>query len=779
GMSALTVVMTKLHAGGKFDHNTYKVSGGLHGVGVSVVNALSRKLVVEVYRDGKIYTQDFDHGNPGEFRELGTTDKTGTFVQFWPDTEVMETDDWHFDTLASRLREFAFLNKGLKIIVEDERSGKEKEFFYEGGIMSFVEFINKGKNPVHAPIYFEKEKDMIHLEISMQYNEGYQENIFCFANNINTTDGGTHLAGFKGALTKTFNKYIEKSLPKDAKKLSSDDVREGLTAVISVRLPDPQFEGQTKAKLGNSDVKGIVESLVSNGLSTFLEENPKTAKLIGMKAVQAAKAREAAKRARDMTRRKSVLNSGSLPGKLADCSEKDPSKSELYIVEGDSAGGCFSGDTKVALVDGRDLSFEELTVEDKAGKTNYCYTTLEDGSVGIGQIKHPRVTKKNAEVIKVVLDNDEEIICTSDHKFMLRDGEYREACELKSDMSLMPLNRKVSKKEGRITIEGYEMIFDLKTQRWVFTHMLSDNYNIAQGVYGMDAGSHKHHLDFDKSNNNPTNVVRMSKSGHLRLHAEQAARTIHTPEVKKKSREAHRKPEYRKKISSLMKEPQMRKMLSERAKKQWQNSDYKEYMIQAYKKFYESDNEYREKILKRLFQAQKDYWSVVENREKQAERVKKQYVENPELKFVMSQMAKDQWKDKGLLNWRREKTKTQWTPEFRKKRKEAYDKVYFASTMKLVRKELETRGNLNAYDKERKEARNPNMLRLQTFADRFYDGDQGAMLQAALCYNHKIKKIVILKRRIDVYDIEVPGTHNFALAGGVFVHNSAKQGRDR
>jgi DNA gyrase subunit B len=338
---ALQVVMTKLHAGGKFDSVSYKVSGGLHGVGVSVVNALSKKLYVEVYRDGKVHAQEYTMGEPGEFRILGDTDKRGTLVRFWPNDNIMETTEFHFDTLAARMRELAFLNKGINITIEDQREeNKKHEFCYEGGIVSFVDFVNQNKNPLHPAIYFEKSREGIHLEIAIQYNDGFQENMFTFANNINTTEGGTHLMGFKAALTKTFNKYAEQNqLDKSLKKLTSDDVREGLVAVISVKLSEPQFEGQTKTKLGNSNVKGIVESLVNTGLSTFLEENPTTAKLIILKSIQAARAREAARKARDMARRKGVLNGGSLPGKLADCSERDPSKSEIFVVEGDSAGG--------------------------------------------------------------------------------------------------------------------------------------------------------------------------------------------------------------------------------------------------------------------------------------------------------------------------------------------------------------------------------------------------------------------------------------------------------
>jgi len=337
--SALEIVMTKLHAGGKFDKKAYKVSGGLHGVGISVVNALSISLSVEVKRNGKVCRQRYERGKPIEdVHEIGETNEVGTKVTFLPDKEIFTETEYHFDTLASRLRELAFLNKGIKISLEDERTGQKEEFHYEGGIVSFVEYLNTSKRPLHKPIYFSKEKNQSEVEIAMQYNDSYQENVFSFANNINTIEGGTHLIGFKTALTRTFNNYTEKNNMKDVK-LSSDDVREGLSAVISVKVLEPQFEGQTKTKLGNSDMKGIVDSIVSEKLGSFLEENPQIARLIIEKSINAAKAREAAQKARELTRRKSALNSGSLPGKLADCSNKDPAKCEIYLVEGDSAGG--------------------------------------------------------------------------------------------------------------------------------------------------------------------------------------------------------------------------------------------------------------------------------------------------------------------------------------------------------------------------------------------------------------------------------------------------------
>ncbi|MBW2995911.1 DNA topoisomerase (ATP-hydrolyzing) subunit B [Candidatus Woesearchaeota archaeon] len=335
---AVQVVMTKLHAGGKFDSKVYKVAGGLHGVGISVANALSKNLSVKIKRNGKVYSQEYSRGKPvSELKVIGEAEGSGTSVTFIPDDDIFEVTEFHFDILSNRLRELAFLNKGLEISIKDERNGKEHVFKYSGGIISFVEYLNKNKNALHKPIYFEKEMEGTRIEVAMQYNEGYTENVFSFANNINTQEGGTHLNGFKVALTRVFNSYAKKA--KIDVKLGGDDCREGLGAVISIKIQEPQFEGQTKTKLGNSEVKGIVEAMVGEKLGAFLEENPNVAKAIVMKLANAAKAREAARKARDLTRRKGALNHGSLPGKLADCQEREASKCELFIVEGDSAGG--------------------------------------------------------------------------------------------------------------------------------------------------------------------------------------------------------------------------------------------------------------------------------------------------------------------------------------------------------------------------------------------------------------------------------------------------------
>ncbi len=343
GKSTVETVLTVLHAGGKFDNDAYKVSGGLHGVGVSVVNALSEWLEVRVKRDNKEYVQKFERGIPKTPLEVvGESENTGTSITFKPDDLVFEDTDFKYNTLEHRLRELAFLNKGIKIIIQDKRQDKRKEFLYEGGIKAFVRHLNKNRNPIHKNIfYFESEKDKCMVEVALQYTDSYSENIFTFANNINTQEGGTHLSGFKSAVTRVVNDYARKFnfLKEKDKNLSGEDIREGITAILSVKMPDPQFEGQTKTKLGNSEMRGIVDSLASESVYGFLQENPKEAKKIINKSINSARAREAARKARDLTRRKNILETSSLPGKLADCSEKKASNCEIFLVEGDSAGG--------------------------------------------------------------------------------------------------------------------------------------------------------------------------------------------------------------------------------------------------------------------------------------------------------------------------------------------------------------------------------------------------------------------------------------------------------
>jgi len=390
---ALEVVMTVLHAGGKFDKGTYKVSGGLHGVGVSVVNALSEQLTVEVYRDGNIYSQSYQRGIPtGKLTEAGKTRKRGTYTRFLADEEIFKKLLWEYEIIEHRVRELAFLNKDLEMVLKDERDGNEQKFLYKGGLSEFVKYLDETRpSIIGKPITIDKEQDGVPVEIALQYNTSYSENIFTFVNNINTVEGGSHLVGFKTAVTRTLNNYAMRNglFKKDNFTFSGEDVREGLTAVLSIKVPEPQFEGQTKTKLGNSEVKGIIDSVVTEGLSEYLEQHPGEAKRIIEKSLSAARSREAAKKARELTRRKSALEIGNLPGKLADCSTKDPSLCELYIVEGDSAGGSAKQgrDRKyqaILPIRGKIINVEKARI-DKVLNNNEIGTIITAVGTGFGE----------------------------------------------------------------------------------------------------------------------------------------------------------------------------------------------------------------------------------------------------------------------------------------------------------------------------------------------------------------------------------------------------------
>lgn len=639
GKSALETVMTVLHAGGKFGGGGYKVSGGLHGVGISVVNALSEWLEATVWRSGNIHTQRFERGIPiGELASQPDTEsRTGTSITFMPDSKIFTTGiEFEYDTLARRLRELAYLNAGVKITFSDRRleAPRIESYQYHGGIKEYIAYMNREKQSLHEEIiYMQGEKNNVQVEVALQWCvDAYTDNLLGFANNIRTIDGGTHLEGLKTVLTRTMNSTARKrnKLKENESNLGGENIREGLTGVISVKVPDPEFEGQTKTKLGNPEVRGIVDSLVGEGLTEYLEFHPAVGDAILEKAIQAFNAAEAARRARELVRRKSVLESSTLPGKLADCSERNPAGTEIFLVEGDSAGGCFHGDTFVALADGRSLSFKDIVAEQAQGKEHFCYTVRPSGKIAIERIINPRMTKANAEVVQVTLDNGETIICTPDHPFMLRDGSYKAAALLTPADSLMPLYRQLSRKNKNGTVpeksgrDGYEMVWNPHHNEWIYTDMLVDFDNIGRS-------------------------------------------------------------------------------------------------------------------------------------------------KNP---------------------------REQWTSEFRSKRRGALHETYYRKTIEELKKvhRLEGYMDLELYDRyhgqtrdkcspfrTRFSARTPGcaLLKFETFCKRYFDGDDVLARQAIRNYNHRIVGVDRLEERVDVYDIEVPHTHNFALASGVFVHNSAKQGRDR
>ena len=461
--SALELAATTLHAGGKFEGDSYKVSGGLHGVGLSVVNALSTWMKAEVHRKPDVFVQEYKIGKPtGPVKKVGKTNKTGTIITFQPDPTIFSEIKFDWDIILNHFRQQAYLTKGIRIEVNDERTpiivdspkGQQEQyrshtFYFEGGIVSYVNFINHGAEPKHKNIFYTaKDQDGIFVEIALQYTDELETHELGFANHIHTPEGGSHITGFRSAITRILNDYARKNgfLKEKDDNLTGEDIREGLTAIISVKIrsQELQFEGQTKSKLGNPVGRTAVEAVMNSEFTDWLERNPNDARDILEKTILAAKARMAAKAAKETVLRKGALDGMTLPGKLADCSSRDASESELFLVEGDSAGGCFSSDTKVALIDGRNLSFKEIISEHNNGIRHFTYTIKSDGKIGIAPVLNPRITRRNSEVIKLILDNEEEIICTPDHKFMLRNGEYKEARKLSTSDSMMPFRRKFS-----------------------------------------------------------------------------------------------------------------------------------------------------------------------------------------------------------------------------------------------------------------------------------------------------------------------------------------------
>lgn len=808
GVSALEVVMTKLHAGGKFEETAYQASGGLHGVGSSAVNALSAWMQVVVKRDQKYFYQAYTQGKPqAKVAEIPATEVTklfplespeligyqsGTIVQFVPDTSIFTANTkFSHQALVQIIKDRAYLMAGLYFEFIDQIQGITQHYYFEGGIKSLVEHLNLEKKALHQVFhvntFYEDEEShkKIGVEVALQYNDSYAERLESYVNVIHTPDGGAHVNGFRLALSNVLRAYAQKNnLLKEKEVFISEDLKEGLTAVIFVKMPanDLQFESQTKARLNNSEAQTAVYNVFKNGFEIYLEEHPKVGKAIIEKIMLSARARMAARAAKDAVIRKGIFEGSSLPGKLADCQSRVAEESEIYIVEGDSAGGCFAGETKIALADGRSLNFHQIIKEQAKKIKHYCYTIRKNGRIGIEQILNPRKTKSNVPVIQISLDNKQKIICTPDHLFMLRDGSYKKAIQLNENDSLMPLYRKFSDiNQSNITINNYEMSWDPGSNQWIFTHLLADWYNQWQKKYSKKAGDHCHHLDFNKHNNNPNNIQRLPSEEHLKLHQEQISKTLHQPAVIKKCATIRQTKEYRQKLSQRMLEPTMKKMLSHRAKKQWQNNDYKAYMLKQWKKFYQTNITYQKENLKRLSEAQKKYWASDENRHKRSQLVSEYFNQHPDQRFKLSILSKQQWQNQDLINWRRQKTKEQWTNEFRAKRLQKLNKTYFNKTLAALKlfKIKPNKLNLTAYREYRVIKGDRTLLRFDTFCQKYFNGNRNRAYDLVLNHNHRVTAIKMLKKRIDVYDLEIPFTHNFALASGIFVHNSAKQGRDR
>jgi DNA gyrase subunit B len=840
GRSALETVMTKLHAGGKFGGGGYKVSGGLHGVGVSAVNALSSWLEAEVRRDGWLWRQRYERGVPqGEVqkvRRLKPGEGRGTTIHFMRDETIFEDGAYRFESLQTRLREMAFLTRGLRVVLRDEREtpAHESTFYFEGGVQSFVRYLNRGRDALHQVIHVYREVEGTYVEAAWQYTDLFTDNTYAFANTIITPDGGVHLTGFRAALTRVLNDYGRKQgLLKDADaNLSGDDTREGITAIVSVKVPDPQFESQTKVKLLNADVRIHVESAVGEAFTQWLEENPREARAIIEKCLTSARARSAARQARDLVIRKSAFESSTLPGKLADCSSREPEEAELYVVEGDSAGGCFVGSTRVRLASGGSLSMAELAADWEQGRAHFGYATNADGDVRIVPLIHPRLTRRDAALVEVTVDNGESVRCTPDHLFRLRDGSYRRADRLARGDSLMSLKTRLTER-GEAPGAGYEQVWMHGSEAWWHTHHLADRHNLFHGVYRRGAGRVRHHVDFNKRNNDPRNIRRLSDHEHMRLHAAVAAQTIGR---------LWQDPAYRSRRLSQLSEsarrqwadPHYRQLMSDRARRQRQDEGLNARIRRGFLAWYHAKSPaeiqaYRE----RMRSQQAAYWAVPEHRAAQARRVSRRFAEQPQLRRSLSEAARRQWSDPALRAWRGAETRRQWLDEaYRARHSLAVRRwwsqhpdhaVKVADALRagwadparrrhiltaladwrdrttpgergaLIRDGHRLKGlrllngllgqvdtpDLPAAYEALRRSEAPTALRWSTLLGRHYAGDTDRLIEAATNYNTRVINVQWLDQRADVYDLTVERYHNFALDAGPFVHNSAKQGRDR
>jgi|GEM_PF-1093 len=825
--SALEVVMTKLHAGGKFGEGGYKVASGLHGVGVSAVNALSEWMRVEVRRNGRRYFQEYRHGVPvAPVADIGPAEGngTGTRTDFYPDMTIFETVDYSFKALAQRFREMAFLTRGLRIFFLDERSDRETTFYFEGGVLSFVRYLARGQELLHgAPLYIERTLDHTQIEIALLYADTYRDLVLSFANNINTIEGGTHLTGFRSGLTRCLNDYGRRAgiLKENDPNLSGEDVREGLIAVVSVKLEDPQFESQTKIKLGNSEVKTFVEQALVEGLSAFLEGSTTDARRVLDKCMTTMRAREAARKARDLVVRKGALDGFSLPGKLADCSERDPAKAELFVTEGESAGGCLLHNVLVRLATGEQRTMRELAADWVRGIMHFGYATDEAGDIQLVPLESPRLTRRSARLVEVELDNGERVRCTPDHPFRLRDGLYRRADSLQPGESLMPLKVRFTM-AGDSPAPGYEMVWMNGLEQWAFTHYLADQRNLANHRYTLGAGGVRHHVDWNKGNNEPSNIRRMDWREHLILHRETTRRLWQNPDHRRRMSELAR---------AQWEDPEYLAYMRERAREQRQDPEMSRRVLEGFQEWYNSlSDQERAEYCQRLYNQQAEYWADEQHREERAERTSRYFEEHPEAREHLRQLAQEEWADPELLAWRSEETKKQWQdpefarrhsesrkewwrehpehrekivaglehlwadPEWRARRALAHQE-WLSSTPPEERRRLLREGHrrkalqllntvLDAADvrqtyEELRRAKAPTALRYERLLGEHFSGDEKRMLEVARNVNCKVVAVRHLEERGDVYDLTVEGYENFALAAGVFVHNSAKQGRDR
>ncbi|KKK06847.1 DNA topoisomerase [Micromonospora sp. HK10] len=874
GISGVELVLTRLHAGGKFGGSGYKTSGGLHGVGASAVNALSRRFDVTVRRAGKVHSMSFRHGVPGIFDGAGPDarftpgpglqivgamkrgQRTGTSIRWWHDPRYFETGA-ALDTEAVRLklRNTAFLVPGVAYRLRDETGEQavEESFHFPNGLTDMVEYLAPaGDRPVSGTLlvsgegtYRENAADAngvmqsnvqrrAEVEIAFRWGTGYDRTVECFTNTIRNAHGGTHRKGFERALVRTLAEAARNARgllkPKeDAPTL--DDVLEGMTAVVHVRIPEPQFTSQTKDELSTAGITKVLQGLVEAHLKAWLEDRrtKAEARTVLQKIVDAARVRLTQKQQKDAARRKTALEGASMPAKLVDCRATGVERSELFIVEGDSALGCFTGDTMVALASGEARSFADLAADWAQGVTHFGYTTNKAGRVVIAPLEEPRLTKRNAALVRVTLDNGESVRCTPDHLFRLRDGSYRRADALRPGDSLMPLYRSLSSKAEGHKLHGYERVWMNDRAEWVYTHYLADGWNLRHGRDSAANGNVRHHIDINKRNNDPRNLRRMTPADHFALHAAMMGDHVHAAwrEWFENGGREFRSAM----LTAQWRDPAFREACLARLFALNESPAFRARIEQRFQEWYHalSDDEKRA-YAERMRERQHEYWSHPEHRAAASERVRL-FFTDPARREQWRRRSVRQWQDPDLRAWRSRKTIEQFAdPAERERQRNAVvawhednpafgqahsrrmarrmtdpatghlAKVqagrarYVASVPRAERVTQQNEGRrvaalrrlaplVSMADADMAAAYEAERLRTARTGLRFdrllalHGGDYARLREAAALVNHTVVSVEQLSETADVYDLTVEGYHNFALESGVFVHNSARVAR--
>ncbi|PFG47124.1 DNA gyrase subunit B [Amycolatopsis sulphurea] len=874
GLSGVELVLTRLHAGGKFGGSGYKTSGGLHGVGASAVNALSHRFDVTVKQSGTVHEMSFAHGVPGVFdspgpkakftRRSGLTmagrmkrgERSGTSIRYWYDARYFETGAaLDVQAVRAKLRNTAFLVPGVTYVLRTALGDtiEEETFHFPNGLADMVEFLTpSGEKPVCGTLiitgegtYKENAADAngvmqsnverhAEVEVALRWGTGYERTVECFTNTIRNLHGGTHRRGFDRAVTRALQDAIGKTRgllkPKEDPP-TTEDVLEGMTAVIHVRLPEPQFTSQTKDELSTAGITRVIQGIVDKRLRGWTEDRKtkSEAKVVLQKVVDAARVRLTQKQQKDAARRKTALEGAAMPPKLVDCRTTGVSRSELFLVEGDSALGCFTGDTHVALASGQSRSFADLATDWEKGITHYGYTTNKAGRVVLAPLVEPRVTKRGAPLVRVTLDNGESVRCTPDHLFRLRDGSYRRADALAPGDSLMPLYRSVSSSADGDKLNGYERVWMNDRSEWVYTHYLADADNLRHGRDDVANGNVRHHVDVDKRNNDPRNIRRMTWEDHAALHASMMGEHVHEGY---RAWLAEGGLEFKSAmLSQQWKDPAFRTACLARLAALNSDPDFRRRLEEGFQTWYAALNtEEKAAYAARLRQMQAEYWANPDHRAQAAERVHAFFSE-PGRREEWSRRAGIQWQDESLRAWRSQKTIEQFScpgererqraavlawheehPEFgeqhsaRMKQRmsdpetghlakvQAGRAKYVASVPRADRVARQNDGRRNAalkrlsamlscadeelgakYEEHRKTAARTGLRFARLLAH--FDGDYTRLREAAKNVNHSVVSVERLTETADVYDLTVDGYHNFALESGVFVHNSARMAR--